>query len=182
MTMDRKEKTRFFIGAEGEGEQSFVKWIQQLCDKQGLSVYLDCKNLAGGGYSSLVKKAAIHRDQRLEKGVYKACFLFADTDRSTTGDWTLERFRSEAAAKDLVLCCQHPKLEALFVRLHPGKESATIPTTAAASQQLQTLWATYEKPADAFTLARRFSLDDLLRAAGAQPELKEFLKTIGLMA
>ena len=56
-----KQRQRIFIAAEGESEQSFVKWLQQLSDEKELHVHLDCLALNGGGYKPMLEKAARER-------------------------------------------------------------------------------------------------------------------------
>jgi hypothetical protein len=54
-------RTKFFLAVEGEGDRSFVKWLQQLSDKKGLHVHLDCELLNGGGYQYMLKEALRRR-------------------------------------------------------------------------------------------------------------------------
>lgn len=35
-----QQRKRIYIAVEGEGEQSFIKWLQQLCDQNDLHVHL----------------------------------------------------------------------------------------------------------------------------------------------
>ena len=46
--------------------------------------------------------------------------------------------------------------------------------------QLRSIWPDYQKPVDAQTLASKFTLDDLLRVARVDLELKAMLSIIGL--
>jgi bisphosphoglycerate-dependent phosphoglycerate mutase len=52
-----QQRKRIFIAAEGESEQSFVKWLQQLSDQQRLHIHLDCQTLEGGGYKTMLERA-----------------------------------------------------------------------------------------------------------------------------
>lgn len=52
-----KQRTRFHAAVEGEGEQSFIKWLQNLSDQQGLHIHLDCQLIGGGGYKSMLNEA-----------------------------------------------------------------------------------------------------------------------------
>ncbi|MFN7097214.1 MAG: hypothetical protein ACK4PR_06620 [Gammaproteobacteria bacterium] len=48
-------RKRFFLAVEGDGEQSFVKWLQELSEQKKLHIHLDCQPLSGGGYSSMLR-------------------------------------------------------------------------------------------------------------------------------
>jgi hypothetical protein len=106
------QRTRHFFSVEGEGEQSIIKWIQELSDQNGLHVH-------------------------------------------------------------------HPNLEGLLLRLMPGKESLQ-PDRANVQAMLRNAWPNYKKPADARTLAGKFTLADLLRVAKIDSELSTMLSIIGL--
>ena len=54
-------RTRFFLAGEGRSEQSFVRLLQQFCDTSGMSVYLDCEPLDGGGYQKMLEDAIRYR-------------------------------------------------------------------------------------------------------------------------
>ena len=58
MAFVRPIRKRFFLAVEGESEQSFAKWIQELADEKDLNVHLQCDVLSGGGYSSMLRDAA----------------------------------------------------------------------------------------------------------------------------
>jgi hypothetical protein len=47
---------------------------------------------------------------------------------------------------------------------------------------LKRQWPNYQKPVTARDLGRQFSLDDLLRGATVDSDLKTLLKKIGLMS
>jgi hypothetical protein len=61
-----------------------------------------------------------------------------------------------------------------------GKENQ-IPEVGASTAKLKAHWPDYEKPVNALTLSRRFSIDDLLRVANVDADLGNLLKAIGLM-
>lgn len=69
--------------------------------------------------------------------------------------------------------------EELRLHLMPGNERQQ-PNAASAHKQLLKVWHDYQKPTDAHTLMRKFSLKDLRRVADSDTELKILLTTIGL--
>lgn len=116
------QRTRYFFSVEGEGEQSVIKWMQELSDQNGLHVHLDCEVLKGGGYKTMLERA-IRCRKRKERQKAKCSILLVDSDRADHDDgWSLSRLRQEAAIHKITVCVQNPNLEGLFLRLMPGKE------------------------------------------------------------
>jgi len=173
------QRTRFFFSVEGEGEQSVIKWFQELSDQHGLYVHLDCEVLKGGGYKTMLE-GAIRCRKRKERQKAKNSILLVDGDRAEGDDgWSLSKLRQEASREKFVVCVQHPNLEGLLLRLMPGKESLQ-PDRANVQAQLRSVWSNYKKPADARTLAKKFTIHDLLRVAKLDEDLGNVLRMIGL--
>lgn len=183
MAFVRPIRKRFFLAVEGESEQSFAKWIQELADEKDLNVHLQCDVLSGGGYSSMLRDAA-NRKMRAEKrkGPFKAAFLLLDEDRAQQPqpDWPIERLRTQADSKGLIFCGQKPNLEGLLLRMLPGRER-TILSAASVDAQLHILLPEYKKPFDAQSLAQKFTLGDLMRVASVEADLQGMLTMIGFV-
>ena len=77
--MKQKIRKRFYIAVEGEGEQSFIKWLQELADKCELFIHLDCQIIKGGGYKTMLHQTVKCRKYKQDK---KASILLVDKDRS----------------------------------------------------------------------------------------------------
>jgi len=174
------QRTRHFFSVEGEGEQSVIKWIQELSDQNGLHVHLDCEVLKGGGYKTMLE-GAIRCRKRKERQKAKSSILLVDSDRAEYDDgWSLSKLRQEALKHKIIVNVQNPNLEGLLLRLMPGKESLQ-PDRVSVQKQLRNAWPNYKKPADARMLSEKFTLADLLRVAKMDSELCWLLTTIGLM-
>lgn len=172
-------RKRYYIAVEGEGEQSFVKWLNQLCDEKGLHVHLDCQPLNGGGYRTMLEKA-VHYQQRNERRKAKTSILLIDEDRAEHDDsWSLPQLKSNASKHKIHICVQSPNQEGLLLRMMPGKETLR-PHAAYVQKELRSLWPEYRKPVDTRRLAARFSIEDLLRVARIDMELNSLLALIGL--
>jgi len=175
-----KARARYFVAVEGESEQSFIKWLQDLSRKR-LHVHLDSVPLGGGGFKSMLQKAVrLHERHRRIAGPYQDRFLMVDRDRAEQGDWSIEKLRHEAAKYKITVCVQSPNHEGLLLRMMGGMEH-DIPDAASAEKRLKSRWPNYQKPVNAHALGRQFSLDDLLRVASVDSDLEALLKKIGLM-
>ena len=172
-------RARFFLAVEGDSEQSFVTWLQELSER-GLHIHLDCVPLGGGGFKSMLEKTVRAYKRRSRIGTYKDRFLIVDGDRAERGDWSIEKLKREAAKHKITVCVQNPNHEGLLLRMMPGMERQT-PDAASVRMKLRSRWPSYQKPANAQALMRQFSLDDLLRVANVDADLQGLLKKIGLI-
>lgn len=173
----RKQCIRYFLAVEGPSEQSFVKWIQQCLDQKGLNVHLECQPLGGGGYESMLNNAV--RYFKRNRHIAKSSILLVDADRAKDDHWSHDQLRKAVTEKKFKVIFRHPNLEGVLLRMLPNKERLQ-PNTAHTYSQLCQAWPVYQKPADARTLASKFSLDDLYRAARVDPELNMLLSIVGL--
>ncbi len=176
-------RTTFFLAVEGDSEQSFIAWLQQLCDNTNVSplAHLDCVPLNGGGYKTMFRDTLDLR-ARKNRNRAKATVLLVDADRAERRDdgWSLEQLGRETEKKNIMLCLQRPNHEGLLYRMFPGKQSLQ-PDSSNAKASLKKIWPEYEKKkVNASTLGKKFSLEDLQRTAKADAELKKLLSLIGL--
>ena len=174
-----KIRTRFFVAVEGESEQSFLRWLQVLSETE-LHIHLDTIPLGGGGFKTMLQRAVREHKRRSRRGVYRDRFLVVDADRAAQGDWSIEKLRREAARHKITVCVQNPNHEGLLLRLLPGMEREH-PDAASTESKLRSHWSGYRKPMNAHALNRQFSLEDLLRVANSDADLRILLTGIGLM-
>lgn len=174
--INRKVRTIIYLAVEGEGEQSFVKWLKLLSDDKNLYVHLACKCLNGGGYQSMLKNACSNKPKA------KASILLVDADRDRNKDdgWSIKRLREEAHKHGFQVCVQNPNLEGLFLRMFKGNERLQ-PDAARVKKELPKFWRDYyQNKIDADVLASKFLLADLLRVAKVDSDLNRLLSIIGL--
>ena len=178
-------RTRYFIAGEGASEKSFIAWLQNLANSKGICAYLEGRSLNGGGYNKLLKEAVHQR-----KGKFAYSFLIVDSDRADRGDcpgdYSLKELMLEAAGHEIDVCVLKPNLEGLYLRMILNKKKLKIEESSLSSpsevKRLMTdHWPAYKKPADALTLAQKFSLTDLHRAASHYKDLNNLFIRIGLI-
>ena len=181
-------RKRIFIACEGESEESFVKWLQQLCDDQELSIHLDSYLLRGGGYEKMLSIAIEERNKRRSKAgsAFKQSVLFVDTDRgdSSVDVWSLENLRQAAFKSDFFACFSRPNLEGVLLRMLLPKAQIAWDSKRV-EKELHNVWEKYKKPATADILALKFRLDKIdpadaiLRVAQKDPDIQALLSAIG---
>ena len=171
----------FFLGAEGPSERGFIRFLQLCCDHAGLHVHLKVVEGSGGDSSVVVEEAgrALVRSSSRRQFVDKLVLL--DADRAARNPKERHEASNAARRYGLRLVYLRPNMEGLLVRLHPGRETSTVPARDAL-RQLRRLWPEYRKPPTADQLAQRFTLDDLKRAARHDDQLGRLLRIVGVIS
>ena len=175
-------RERIFVATEGESEQSLARWLQGICDRQGLRIHLDVV-VAGGGDTRAVVEYAVDRRRRHNESRIrdKGALVFLDADRLAEDLAAGRDPETVAGRADLRLVYLRPNFEGLLYRLHPGRETR-FPAANDAETRLKRLWPDYDKPMPAAALDGRFGLHDLRRAASHDPGLRDTLTLLGLPA
>ena len=170
-----------FVGVEGKSDRAFVRFLGLMCDEAGLQLHLDVKPCGGGDSLAVVQETARQLRRHPDPRGIATRLVLLDTDRMRQ-DRAAGRDALTAAAKEgLQAVLFDPNLEGLLVRLHEGQERGSVPV-GDARNQLRRLWPTYSKSSlDAHQLRRRFSRDDLERAARHDGELLGLLSVLGLV-
>lgn len=177
----RTIREKIYLPVEGESEQSFVKLLQQFCDQKNLNKHLDCQVLKGGGYKSMLEKA-VREQKKFHRKKAKKSILLVDSDRADFNDdgWTIDILKQKALEYEINVCIQDPNLEGLFLRILLAKKQKK-PKNSNMKSQLLAIWPNYKKPADAATLAKKITLNDLLYIAKSDKEMTYLLNQIGLI-
>ena len=176
-----RRRKRILAVAEGDSEQALARWLQRLCDEQGLHLHLDTA-VAGGNDTRWVVEFAVDRRRRRNdtKVPDKGALVFLDSDRleeDRDGGRDPETVRGR---RDLELVYLKPNLEGLLIRLHCGHEKRFV-AAQDTEARLRKLWPEYDKSVSAGALAARFDLDDLRRAARHDSSLRDALTFLGLL-
>lgn len=168
-----------FFGVEGKSEQSFVKFLQHLCDDQQRNLSLDCAKGSGGDTLTVVREASRSLKKRSGRRLYRERIVLLDQDRVAEDRWAGRDAEATAFELGFTIIFQVPNLEGVLIRLHKGSEEKRV-RKGTERAHLQRLWPEYRKPPTADQLIRRFGLDDLRRAARHDKELAKLLKILGL--
>ena len=174
-------RKRFFLAVEGDNEQSIVKWYQMLCDKVQLNLHLDCEPLGGGGYEKLLNET-LRLQKKNERKTAEQSILIVDEDRAIKKDdpWSIDKLKDEARKRNIMVCVQHPNAEGFFLRLFPGKENLT-PSPQQVNRLLKKEWPDYDKSSiNAEMIARKFTLQDLLKLSRFDSDLNDLLLILKL--
>ena len=173
-------RKRVFIGAEGESERSLAKWLNILCDEQGLSFHLDIV-VCGGGDSLAIAEHAVREYRRRGRlyGQFSAAWILLDYDRLEQDRRSGRDPAPEADTENLKLVYLKPNIEGTLLKFHPGQEKRS-PAVNSAERELRRFWPQYRKPASAWELRKRFGIEDIRRAARHDGGLRWMLEKLTL--
>lgn len=176
-----QKRTRFFFAVEGEGEQSFIKWVGQCSEEINMNLHLDCQVLGGGGYEAMLQRAGRYREIK-DRFKAKTSILLLDADRADKDDaWSVNKLKQEAKKFNFEAIFQCPNQEGVLLKMLLKDD--IVPKNASSDyvhRSLVKLWPDYKKPVDARTLSAKFSLSDLQRVARTDMELQTLITILGL--
>jgi hypothetical protein len=174
-------RRRFFLGCEGESEQSYGALLQIIADESlQLRVHLDLQLLRGGDPFAIVAAAVEKvRERARNRGRFVSCAVLLDSDRQGQVPERDNRIAPLAQAHGLLLIWQRPSHEALLLRHLPGCQTLRPSSSAAATASLVRQWPEYRKPMSARRLAERLGLSEIQVAASVEVDLRAFLSSLG---
>ena len=179
----RPQRTRIFIGCEGESEQGYATLLQRAADAVGRFVHLDAVVLqpGGGDPCALVEEALKRVWQRERQHGDRYAYRFVLLDADKLGQQRQRDARAEALADGVLnLIWQQPCFEATLLRHLPECLQLRPPLTADALVQLRQRWPDYRKPMPAIRLATRIDQSAFERIRRVEPELARLLDVIGI--
>jgi hypothetical protein len=164
------QRQRFFLGCEGESEQSYGRLLQEIADQlPDVHIHLDLQVLQGGDPLAIVEEACQKvRQHARNRGPFSAQAVLLDADRRGQNPNRDSRMEALARKENLRLVWQHPCHEAL-----PSNSSVALAV-------LLQHWPEYRKPMSANRLAARIGLAQIQASASVEPELRAFLSLLGL--
>jgi hypothetical protein len=178
-----QQRTRIYLGCEGQSEQSYGARLSQIAEAAGLHLYFDNDVLQpGGGDPLALVELAIRRVKQKEakRGVFAFRAILLDRDRiGITPERDAQIGQLENRHR-LHLIWQEPCHEGFLLRHLEGHQTARPFTSDLAAQALKAAWAEYQKALPAIHLAGRIDLQSLRRASSVEAALAAFLDQIGL--
>ncbi|MFC5421018.1 RloB domain-containing protein [Bosea eneae] len=173
-----------FIGCEGESEQGYAGFLQDLVREADLPVHLMIEVLGPGAGDPLSRvEMAVRKLAHLRRtrAAPVERFVLLDTDQAEMDRDRAERARRLAGQEGIQIVWQEPCFEALLLRHFPNRAANRPPDNQAAQRAIEREWAGYAKPASRAELARRVDLQGVVRASAVEPDLKAMLRCIGLI-
>lgn len=176
------QRKPIFIGCEGESEQGYAGFLQDLIFEADLHVHLNIELLRAGDPLARIE-LAIRRLAQLRKtrGTFADKFVLLDTDQLALSADRAHQARELATEHDIKIVWQEPCFEAMLLRHFTGKTTHRPPTNQATQNAIRQEWPQYQKPMSRAELAKRIDLEAVTRAAGVEDHLMPLLRCIGLM-
>jgi len=178
------QRELFFAGCEGESEFAYVALLNQIAEAHGLHIRIQNERLnpGAGDPLGLVRRAVDVLDRRRRQDTtyrFKAVFLDADV-RDSVPDRTRDAMELARQA-GVHLIWQAPNHEAVLLRHLDGCQNLR-PAGDACLSELRRRWPDYDKAGvTAQRLAVRIGIRQIVQACAVEPDLKLFLRAIGLI-
>lgn len=175
------QRKPIFIGCEGESEQGYAGFLQDLIHEADLRVHLNVEVLRAGDPLARIELAIKKLEHARKKRVnFTDRFVFLDTDQLALSADRAHRARELAAANGISVIWQEPCFEALLLRHFAGRIGHRPLTNPATEAALRQEWPQYQKPMSRAELARMIDRAAVMRAAGVENDLLALLRCIGL--
>lgn len=172
-------RKRFFIGCEGESEQSYVQVLQRLCDDAGLHVHLLAELLGAGDALKRLETAERRLPHLIGRGHFEAKFALLDSDQLRLSAQNAAKASALAHRLGITIIWQEPCHEGLLAKHFVGANKQ--PHTADdAMALLHAYWPEYEKAMPAQKVASRIDLAAVRLGATQIAGLQSLLVAIGL--
>lgn len=178
------QRRPIYIGCEGESEQGYASFLQDLGRDASLSVHLVIDVLSPGAGDPLSRvEMAIRRLARLRqtRGAPPERFVLLDTDQIELDRDRAERARHLAEQNNIKIVWQEPCFEAVLLRHFPGRAANRPLDGQTAQRALEREWPGYTKPPARADLTRRIDIEAVRRACAVEPDLHAMLQCIGLI-
>jgi hypothetical protein len=178
-----QQRTRIYLGCEGQSEQSYGARLGQIAEAAGLQLHFDNDVLQpGGGDPLALVQLAIRRirEKEARRGIFAFRAILLDRDKVGLMPERDAQIGQLSSRNRLHLIWQEPCHEGFLLRHLEGHETVRPQTSELAAQALKRIWTEYDKPMAAMHLAGRIDLQAVLRARSVESAFKEFLDQIGL--
>jgi hypothetical protein len=174
------KRKRIFLGCEGQSEQAYGRFLNNLAELSGAKVHVVTVNLQPAGDPHKLAIKAMDARKRLEReGGFVGAALMLDIDRLEELPDKGRRVREILIESELITIWQVPDHEGFLLRHFRGYEDSILPR-GKSFDPLRAEWPTYHKNMAAMDLQRTLTIDHVRRAEKACTELTELLKAIGM--
>lgn len=176
-------RKRFFIGCEGQSEQSYVKFLYDLSKAQHKAVHLESHVLKEGDPLARLQLAIkiIKRSEALH-GRYSAKFMLFDFDQYDLAPERTRLAENIGQENGIDLIWQRPDHEGLLCGHFDHLKNRHFLDKRESLAALLKAWPTYQKNQTALQIQRMLSLEHVLCAARSLPDFKKLIVAIGMVA
>jgi hypothetical protein len=176
-----QQRTRIYLGCEGQSEQSYGRLLSRIADDAGLHIHLDADPLCGGDPLAIVKLAVRHINQRKRlRGDFAHRAILLDRDKLGLAPERDRQIALITGENALSVIWQTPCHEGFLLRHFEGQGMARPATSDLALQSLARVWPEYYKGMPAGLLATRIDAAAVRRASAVEAAFAALLDQIGL--
>jgi len=175
------QRTRIFIGCEGDSERSYVRLLQDFADEcENLHIHFDAHLLQPGAGDplELIRRANERLRHGERHGPYTERAALIDQQGFGQNHRRDQQCRHLARQLSIDLILQNPDHEALLLHHLPGCQTRR-PPQGQSLVALRAEWPDYRKGRSHLWLSERLDLIALQRACSVEHALGRFLRRLG---
>ncbi|MFT4181144.1 MAG: RloB domain-containing protein [Rhizobium sp.] len=177
-------RTPIFLGCEGESEQGYGAFLNDIVRARDLAFHIEVVNLNPGAGDPLarVKKAVQEikkRSQRRAEFSYRA--LMMDDDQIAGSVQKRQAVESLATENDISIIWQSPCHEAFLLRHFAGRQNANPPDSATSLTNLRQEWENYQKPMGRLEISRHIEFAGVERVSNQHASFAALLRFLTLI-
>jgi len=174
-------RVRYYVGCEGESEQSYVKVLQELSDANNGHVNLHTEVLRRGDPLSRIEAAQASLTRLEDKGRFLGKFALLDTDQRERDPDRGGKAQVLADKLGIKIIWQVPCHEGFLLRHVERAAVRKAATSIEVLHRLRRHWKAYEKGMPAAQLRRLIDLEAVRKARPFVTGLDELLWAAGLL-
>ena len=174
-----------FIGCEGESEQAYGQFLNDIVREKDLPFHIEVVNLNPGAGDPIARvKRAVQeikrRNQRRAEFRYRA--LLMDDDQLLDDKKRRQEVAGLAAQYDISIIWQSPCHEAFLLRHFDGQLTSRPSNCATSLANLRQMWPDYKKPMSRLAISRRLDFAGVKRVSGQHQEFASLLRFLRLIS
>jgi RloB-like protein len=179
-----KPRTPVFLGCEGESEQSYGQFLNDVLNEKRLPFHIEVVNLSPGAGDPRTRLIRAHKEinkrarNRIEFG-YMAVLM--DSDQIDGDAGRREELEAVALDRQIAIIWQSPCHEAFLLKHFEGCVDSAPPTSNLALRELRRVWPEYVKPMTRQQLRQKIGFEDAVRLSRRLPSLSQFLQSVSLI-
>jgi hypothetical protein len=173
-----------FLGCEGESEQAYGQFLNELAREAHLHVHIEVVNLSPGAGDPVsrmhrAQKEVEHRQRKRTEFAFRAVLL--DSDQIDNDPQRRKIAEDIGRESGIGIIWQFPCHEALLLRHFEGFEQRRPATKAEIEAMLHQVWPAYQKPMTRVQIAKTLGIAHVRRAVQSEPALLSFLRRVEIV-
>ena len=177
-------RTPIFLGCEGESEQAYGQFLNELAHAANLHIHLEVVNLSPGAGDPVSRMRRAHKQierRQRNRTEFRLRAVLLDSDQIDNNPHRKETAEKIGREHQIDIIWQSPCHEAFLLRHFAEFENRRPVARGEIDALLHQVWPDYQKPMTRLRVAKKLTIENVRRASQAEPALCDFLRAVGLL-